>query len=200
MKVNPLEEKGNPDFNLNDAQPTGLGLEDLSPLVQTEGKFALDFNIEEMEKKRFGMEQRRAEVQQEKALAAITPEDLAFEAELQRMHAETEIPAHVEGVPIKLTKEEQEKELLSDVLEGTEPAKSLADLDQQVFLAKSHGCNSIEADEKVIRYFTRNSYPEAVGYFMYKDIKVFIPGKFRGHARTDKLSMHDKLFGSSKVK
>lgn len=156
------------------------------------GREALE--IEEMEKKRFAKPER--------AMSAVTPEDLAFEAELQRMHVEQQMPDQVDGVPTKLTQEEARKELLSDVVEGTMPASSLADLEQQVFLAKGHGCNAIEADEKVIRYFTRGSFDQTVanGFFMYKDIKVFVPGKFRGHVRTDKLSIHDKVFGNSKIK
>lgn len=128
------------------------------------------------------------------AAAAITDEDLAFERELQRM-AEQTPPELVEGSNLNvLTKERPEHGMLSGHVDNYQPAKTLSELRDQAFHAKQLGCNSIEATPDIIRYFTKPHYPDDVGYFMFSDIKVWIPGFWATHRHFDKMSIEAKLF------
>jgi hypothetical protein len=145
-------------------------------------------DIEAIERQRF------AKPAHARAASAITAEDLAFEAELQSLN-QSEMPAAVEQVAVPTIKPERTgSRLLSSEMPEIQPAKTLAELDNQVFLATSSDCDAIEADEKIIRYFTRNTYPEQQGYFMYKGVRVFIPGRFATTENTDKGNMYTKVY------
>lgn len=151
-----------------------------------ESRPSMPVNLDEIEKKRFAPPPKP-----QRAPAAITDEDMAFEAAIQRMHVEQAIPAQEEGVPLKLTKEHVETNFLGDMTDNYVPAATINDLEAQVFRAKSVGADAIEASEELVRYFTRGAYPEKVGYFMYKDIKVFIPGRAREYENPDFKNMFE---------
>lgn len=172
---------GNPMFNLNEAIPAELTEEDMMPKA-TESE-PVDFN--KIEEQRFAQPPR--------AIAAITNEDLAFEAELQRLHLSQDIPAQDQGVPLKVTREPSEVMFLGYEVDNYKPAASINELEAQVFSAKTRGCNAIEASEDVIRYYTRHDYPTKVGYFMFKDIRVFIPGRASTYADQDSKNMFTSM-------
>lgn len=152
-------------------------------------------DIDALERERF------KKPQHQKAMAAITPEDLAIDMQLKAMLLENEMPEISDNVSAKpVTQERHSDCLLSDLLPETKVVMTLNELEHQCALAKQLGADAIEADEKVIRYFTRNSFPEtkAVGYFMFKDIKVFLPERFKATRNTDKENMFMSLHGSPK--
>lgn len=133
----------------------------------------------------------------ERALGAITAEDLAFERELQAM-TETSEP-DIEAGPALLTlkKEKGDLKLLSDFVDDYTPAKDHGELLEQVHMAKEYGADSIEAEPKVIRQLTlKSGYPTETGYLWYHDVKVWIPGMY---AKTDQQSIESKIFGHSKT-
>lgn len=180
--INPMDETGNSMFNLKDAIPLTEAELAAPPLAEQE---PLDYTkIDKMV--------LTPATNTERAQSAITQEDLAFEASLQRMHVESVLP--VERVE-KLEPEATMSNFLGDLMKGYEPAKTLNELEQQVFAAKSRGADSIEASEDIIRYYNRAHYPKDVGYFIYKNIKVFIPGRFDGYVQTDTQNLNSKLRG-----
>jgi hypothetical protein len=181
----PLDEKGDPRFNLNDAEPI---TEVFAAPTFEEPK--PDFT--KIDEKFFG---KKSEDKLEIAQSAITPEDLEFERQLQAMHVESVLPR--DTAP-PLEKEVNDSNFLGDHMDGYTPAKTLNELEQQVFAAKTVGADSIEATEEIIKYYTRTVYPDDVGYFIFKDIKVFIPGRISGHIETDKQNISEKLRGISR--
>ena len=132
------------------------------------------------------------------ALAAVTAEDLEFERKLQSM--EVTGPDIEPGPRTELKKEKAYPLLLSEHVEDYEPAKTHAELIEQVHLAKQYGCDSIEADPKIIRQLTlKSGYPDDVGFFFFQDVRVWIPGFYETHAGNDKLTFEQKIFGKSPI-
>lgn len=183
-KKNPPEipnmamEKGNSAFNLNDAEETGLTEADLVPPVEMN---EVDFT--EIDKKVLTP-----------AASAITPEDLAFEAELQSMDsAPLEFTEADMSMPI--TKEPVQTEFLGDYVDNYKPADSQMELDRQVYTAQSMGLTAIEATDDVIRFYTKASFDvdRKLGYFIYKNIRVFFVGEFRKFVSRDKRNMFTEI-------
>ena len=110
-----------------------------------------------------------------------------LEAAIQNMHLSQDMNKSEEIVLV--TKEVPDSDFLGDLVEGYVPAKNINELEAQVFQAKTVGADAIEASEEIIRYFTRKDYPETQGFFMYKDIRVFIPGRASSFKNRDKGSM-----------
>jgi hypothetical protein len=179
--------KGNPDFNINDAEPLGLDIEALlngeteAPMVADTTNLPKVESIADMEKKRFAKPTR--------APSAITDEDLNLDIALQQLHVAQELPRQEDGVPLKLTEEERTTEFLGDVMADYKPASTINDLEGQVHQAKSMRVDSIEASDAIIKYFCRDAFPEKQGFFIYKDIKVFITGRAKDHKTTDRGNM-----------
>lgn len=135
------------------------------------------------------------------APTAITEEDLALERELERMALESPIPDIDPDIAKPLTKEKVSLEHLRDQVDGEyRAAKTLNELDQQVSVAKRLGCDSIDAAPEIIRYYCGKDYSESHGFFMYKDIKVHFPQTYEAVKARAKMTVEQKLFGSSKVK
>lgn len=133
------------------------------------------------------------------ALAAITDEDLAFERSLQAMNFEE---PNIEADPTPTLRHVREhSELLSDHMEGLRPASTVAELMDQVHLAKQAECDSIEATPAVIKYYCRKDFDAVakVGYFMFHDIKVHMVGEFERASMADKQTVQQKMFGNSKL-
>ena len=174
MVDSPIDEKGDSRFNLNDAEA-------LTEADMIEKENPLDFvKIDNLI-----LKQPKLEVAQ----SAITAEDLAFEASLQRMHVESVIDTKD---VVKLTKEVPDTDFLGDMVENYKPASTLNELDQQAFAAAKHGATAIEATEHVIRYYVKDDFEGVsnVGYFMFNNIRVFIPGKFSSFVQTDKQNIN----------
>lgn len=118
---------------------------------------------------------------------------------LQRQHVETH--QALDGGNLNLLKVEKDhKEMLRDYMdEEYRPASTINELEDQCFQAKQLDCDSIEATEKLIRYWCKGvMYPERTGYFIYKDIKVYIEGWAEESKKRDKMEMEEKLFGKKK--
>ncbi len=156
-------DKGNPKFNLNDAEPV---------------------------------------VDWQDAAAAITEEDRALDRELEMM-ARTEAPSISDTVePEPLKKNKEHYILLSEVIDDYKPATTLMELDEQVQTAKLNECDSVEASETIVKYFTKAGYQETkkVGYFWYKDIRVYIAGIFEQSKVRDAETIEHRTFGASQIK
>lgn len=132
------------------------------------------------------------------APAAITKEDLELDRELERMAKNTE-PVLSENEPPPVRKLNEAYSLLSEVVENYEPAKTIQELDEQVFDAKSNGCDSIEATPKIVRYFVKDGSVEKVGYFWYKDVRVFLEGFFEKSIAKEKESIEMRLHGAKSI-
>lgn len=193
--VHPMDETGNADFNLADALP--LTEDEIAPPYKEE---SAPVNFQALDKvilaKRDGTVHTPPDLAP--AMSAVTAEDLAFERELQRMHLESPITKAETEKPI--IKEVVHHDFLGDAMENYRPAATLNELEQQAWAAKSIQADSIEATEQVIRYFTKDAYPDKVGYFIYKNIKVFIPGFIKSihNVDTDKQNLASKLVGLNK--
>ncbi len=133
------------------------------------------------------------------APAAITDEDLALDRELEMMARNTEpdISDRDPAPPPKKTIDPYT--LLSDFVDDYKPAKTIHELDDQVFKAKHYEADSIEATPELIRYFTKKDYPDKIGYFIYHDIKVYIAGFFEQSVKRERVTIEQKIFGESKV-
>jgi len=142
----PLEEKGNPAFNLADAEPVQIDW-------------------------------------QEPAVNVITPEDIALDRELERLAMEQPLP-DVEPAPPEMKKAVDSPELLSSFVDDYRPATTIRELEDQVHLAKVNGADSVECSMALGRYYVKDGSLETVGYFMFRDIKVYIEGYYeRAQAR-----------------
>lgn len=162
-KQDVIIERGNPEFNLNSAEPSNT-------------------------------------IGQEVASAAYTDEDAELDRELEKMAREQEPQVAIDPEPQPMRKLKENYELLRDHVEDYKPASTVNELEDQVHLAKEYGCDSIEATPKLVRHYNRKDYPEKVGYFIFRNIKVYIDGHFAEAMKRDKITMEEKLFGHSKVK
>lgn len=133
------------------------------------------------------------------AMSAVTAEDLAFERELERMALEQ--PPIEAGPAITFKKEIEHRELLSEHVEDYSPASTVNELENQVHMAKELGCDSIEGTPALIKTYCRSHYPDDVGYFIFKNVKVYIAGFFEQSKSKAKAndSIEQKLFGHSKI-
>lgn len=132
----------------------------------------------------------------ERALGAITSEDLEFERKLQETAEDA--PDIEQGPNTTLKKEKQFPKLLKEHVENYVPAKTHSDLLEQIHLAKEVGADSIEAEPKIIRQLTlKSGYPEEAGFFFMQDVKVWIPGRY--DMDLDKVNYESKMFAKSRV-
>ncbi len=129
--------------------------------------------------------------------SAYTPEDAAFEAEIQSLGKDQpDIQDQGPVVSVQKTRESLEH-LKFHADEEYKPASTLAELDEQVFMAKSHGADSVDGTEALVRAIFRQDFDQikrTVGYGIYHDIRVYIAGAFEDNKSADKLTMEQKLF------
>lgn len=81
---------------------------------------------------------------------------------------------------------------LRDFVEGYEPANSHATLEEQLFLAKAHKCDTIEAKDIVFKAVF-GEVPRTC-YAMIKGIKVYREGMVAEGRRLDARSADSMLF------
>ena len=158
----PLEEKGNPDFNVSLVEPSvTLG--------------------------------------EEVAVGAITDADYELDRQLEAMarDAEPDISDR-DNTPV-MRKTVEPYTLLSEFIPAIQPAKTLNELEDQVFRAKSCEADSIEATPEILKYFLKKAYPPKSGYMIYKDIKVYMPDFFEQSVKRDKETVEFRNFGGSKI-
>lgn len=163
-------------FNLNDAEPIPESA----------------YSIEEPKLDFSKIDEQRFAKKEQVAQSAITPEMLKFEQDLQRLHVEQVIPKVEE---IKLEKEENTSIFLGDYVEDYKPAKTIVELDNQAFTAQQMGATAIEASEEIVKHYTKPNYPPERGYFIYKNVKVFIPGRLDGYIDRDRQNIGAVLRG-----
>lgn len=131
-------------------------------------------------------------------IAAFTSEDAEFDAHLDALAKQ--VPAVPDDIPaaaveVKPTKEYYDH--LAGHMEGEYmPASTMAELQEQVHMAKSYGADSIDGTPDLIKQVFRNDFEtisKSTGYGIYHDVKVFIPGRLEDSKRQDSLTMEQKL-------
>lgn len=143
-----------------------------------------------------------ANVEPSTALSAVTPEDLAFEMELQRAHQDEQpMPQIDDHDPVVQLKQDRlHTEMLKEQM-IVEPATSIRELDDQVHAAKELGCDSVEATKALVKSFCRKDFDvvEKVGFFLYHDIKVFIQGRHEEAVKSMNQTIESRMFSHSKI-
>lgn len=142
------------------------------------------------------MSKKKSKIADDTAAAAIMPEDLEFDRELERMAQADALPPDVsDREPHReVTREIVKLELLSDAIDVA-PAASDEDLRVQIHQAKMHGCDSIEATLGLCKRYCQDPTLEQVGYFIYHDIKVYITGQVEKVKARDGVSIQERVFG-----
>ncbi len=135
----------------------------------------------------------------EVAAAAVMPEDLELDRMLASLTADVPDIADPEPIGSVVVKERVKLELLREAVEDYKPASTRQEIMDQVYLAKTEGCDSIEATLLAIRSICRDSSLESVGYFMYHDIKVFIEGRASEAMARDRRTVEQVNFGHSSM-
>lgn len=128
------------------------------------------------------------------APSAITNEDLEIEQMLERV-AKTQPMVDI-GPDMGVIHEKKTRDVLRNHVDAYKPAASIMDLEEQCQMAKMNEIDSIEGTEQIIKHFTKAQYEyikKNVGYFIYKDIRVYIAGYFEQNKNADSLTMEQKL-------
>lgn len=134
------------------------------------------------------------------APAAYTSEDAELDRHLDALAAD--LPPDVSDPDpigaVTMRKEKEHREMLGDVVSGYRPASTDEELKTQVHLAKQEGCDSIEATVPLAKRFCRDPQLEAVGYFIYHNIKVYLTGQIEQTKARDNQTIEQRLFGAQK--
>ncbi len=134
----------------------------------------------------------------------ITAEDMALDASLERSLAApsaAEAFGHTFHDPdeprvLTPTKEVSNSSHLSSQMADYKPAKNLQELDEQVSYAKEYDCDSVDADENFLKQLRRRDYADIAkdGYFVFKNVKVHLPGHFAKSKKRDSRTIYDKEY------
>lgn len=133
---------------------------------------------------------------EEAAAAAIMPEDLEFDRELERIAQAQALPPEVsdrESIR-EIVKDEPRPEMLHDLIECG-PANTDEEFRTQVQQAKMHGCDSIEVTIAQAKRWCHDPLLESVGYFIFHDVKVYLEGHFAKASARDKQTIEHRVFG-----
>lgn len=134
----------------------------------------------------------------EKALGAITDEDMALDRELQSMQTKA---FDDDGPAIEVKKEATKRDTLRNYVPGYKPASTILELQEQIRSALDNEIDSIEATPALVRHLFRKDFDyiqKTVGYGIYQNIRVYIDGFFEKNKDADKMTIERKLFGNSK--
>lgn len=154
--------KGNPEFNLNNAEP-----------VEVDWTHPID----------------TSKVQ---AQATVTDEDRALDRELERLANENPPPAIDPEPPNIEAKPEKKIDYhLEDEIDDYKPASTINEIMSQVVEATSLGCDSITATLRLAKYYVKDGSLERVGYFMFKNMKVYVEGFREMAMKKDKRTLFD---------
>ncbi len=108
-----------------------------------------------------------------------------------------EIPKGTDDVTVvELKKIKEDLNHLKSMVENYQPAKTMAELTEQVHVAKSEGCDSVDATPALVKQVFRADYnviETKVGYGIYHDVRVYIDGTFEKNKNDDKTTMAQKL-------
>lgn len=129
---------------------------------------------------------------------AVTPEDLALDRELDQIAKERQPPVSDNAPSMEVQKPREFLEHLSSHVDGEYmPASTMAELQEQVHLAKSVGADTIDGTEALVKQIFRHDFEKikaSIGYGIFHDIRVYIAGKFEALRNMDKQTMEQKLF------
>jgi hypothetical protein len=132
------------------------------------------------------------------SFAAVTDEDLALDREIEALAAEqpqVNVSDVAPALEVKRTKDVVNH--LKEIVDGYKEASTMAELTEQVHVAKAEGCDSIEASPTLVRQIFRKDYDyieKNVGYGIYHDIRIYIAGHFDKHKGADVQTMEQRLF------
>lgn len=165
----PSTAPGNPDFNLNDAEP-----------VDPDWQHPID-------KKPI-----HPPTNEIRAQSAITDEDRALDRELEQMSNENP-PLAIDPEPAGVTAKAEKiiDDHLQDHVENYKPASTINEIMSQVSEAKVSGCDSITATLQLSKYYVKDGSLDRVGYFMFHDIKVYVDGHREKAMKRDKLTLFE---------
>lgn len=127
-----------------------------------------------------------------KAASAFDPSMLDIDRKLEEL-AFSQPDISDMNLDVKMRPEAVNSDFLGDHMEDYKPAENIAQLEEQVFLALSQECDSIEGSEKLIRYFTKKDFDliqKSLGYFIYKNVKVHLPGWFKKAQLRDRKNLY----------
>lgn len=133
-------------------------------------------------------------------LAAVTAEDMA----LDRMLEETakSMPQAIDDGPVvEVSKPRENLQHLKTYVEDYTPADTMAELTEQIHVAKSEGCDSIDGTAKLVKQIFRADYDKIVshiGYGIYHDIRVYLEGSFEKTKHKDKMTIEQVAHGARK--
>ena len=132
-------------------------------------------------------------------MPTITAEDLELDRQLEQIAKQAPIDHDPTTV---IVPEKKRRDLLRNFTENYKPADSIMVLDDQVYQAQQLDIDSIEGTEKIVKHFCKTSFKEVqkVGYFIYKNIRVYIDGYFEQNKDADKVTMEQRLHsGGAKI-
>lgn len=136
------------------------------------------------------------------ALGAVTTEDLELDRELKKMAAEREMAEATlsydenKAPSVIAAPEKMDSPELRDFVDDYKPANSHASLEEQLFLARAHKCDTIEAEDVVFRAIF--GYVPDTAYCMVKNVKVYRVGMVEEGRKRDARSADAGLFGLTK--
>ncbi len=133
-------------------------------------------------------------------MSALTAEDIALDRELEAM-AKDQPQVSDNGPVMEVKRTKDVIEHLREVVEKYTPASNMAELTEQVHVAKSEGCDSIDGTPTLVRQIFRKDYEyieKNVGYGIYHDIRIYIDGYFDKHKGADSQTMEQRLFQGPK--
>lgn len=123
---------------------------------------------------------------------------MELDRQLNEMAKERQMPQVSDNATaIEVKKMRENLEHLKAHVEDYKPASNMAELTEQVHVAKGEGCDSIEATPTLVRQIFRKDYDyieKNVGYGIYHDIRVYIDGHFDKHKGADTQTMEQRLF------
>lgn len=134
------------------------------------------------------------------AIGAPTAEDHEIDQMLERAARQNPVSDH--GPDMSVVHEKKTRDVLRNYVENYKPASTPQELDDQVFQAGQHEIDSVEATEKLVTHFCRSSIADVkkAGYFIFKNVRVYIDGFFEQNKNADSLTMEQKLHsGGAKV-
>lgn len=132
-------------------------------------------------------------------VATFTEEDAALDRELDMIASQKPQVSDSGGsaeMGVKPIKENIEH--LSFHTDGDyRPASTMADLTEQVHVAKSVGADAIDATEGLFKQIFRHDFEkikEIPGFGIYHDVRVYMIGCFEKNKHLEKQTMEQKLF------
>lgn len=124
---------------------------------------------------------------------------MALDREIERMARETP-PEFSEGSSENvLTPVRDDRELLSEYVEGIKPASTIQEMEAQVHQAKLLGADSIEVTKEMYQFYcgpnTGSNPSWDAKYFHFKNVKAYLAGSVEEAKKVASLTMEQKIFG-----